>query len=443
MIAAFKKHIDAQFPELKGDLCLLAISGGRDSVVLAHLLHSCDINFALAHCNFKLRGDASDGDEKFVAQLAAHFKVPFYSTQFETKKQAKQQGVSTQMVARDLRYAWFQKLQEMHKMPFVLTAHHLDDQIETFFINLNRGSGLDGLTGIPARNGSIRRPLLPFSREEITQYALAHNITWREDASNESKDYLRNAIRHDLLPLMNKVLPDFKNKIAHTFTYLNGSKDLVDDALVRFRESVISKDPETTYLPVEFIRAQSNPAAYLYELLKVENPHMPDILDLLNSQTGKFVICGSKMVSRDRENLIISTRQPVTLLEPLQITDFNKTYNYANQCIDFKIVETTNPLSFVKRNANNAKIFLDVANINGPLFVKIWERGDKIEPYGMVGAKLVSDLLIDHKIPRINKEKIVVLTNENKILGVLGIRAGRHHAVTTQTSKIIMISYSI
>ncbi len=443
MIAAFKKHLEAQFPELKGNLCLLAISGGRDSVVLAHVLHVCNINFALAHCNFKLRGTASDDDEAFVVQLANNLKVAVYTTTFETKKQAKEQGISTQMAARDLRYAWFQKLQETHHIPYVLTAHHMDDQIETFFINLNRGSGLDGLTGIPARNGSIRRPLLPFSREEITQYAIANNITWHEDASNESLDYLRNAIRHQLLPLVDKMLPDLKKNIAHTFTYLKGSKYLVDDAVVRFRESVIDKDLETKYVPIAFIKTQSNPAAYLYELLKTDSPHIPDILDLLDSQTGKFVICGEKMVSRDRENLIISSRQPATLVEPLEITDFNKTYEYANQCIDFKLVETNKPLTFVKQNASNARIFLDAAHISGSLFLKMWEKGDKIEPYGMVGAKLVSDLLIDHKIPRVNKEKIVVLTNENNILGVLGIRASRHHAVTAQTSQLIMISYSL
>jgi len=442
MVTAFKKHIDTQFPELRDAHCLLAISGGRDSVVLAHLLKKCTVSFSFAHVNFNLRGQESDADQAFVAQLAATMNLAFYVTQFDTKKWAQERGISTQMAARDLRYGWFQEVQQQHNIPFLLTAHHLDDQLETFLINLQRGSGIDGLTGIPSHNGAIRRPLLPFSRAQITEYAFENNLNWREDASNASTDYLRNAIRSKVVPAIYEVLPALQANLQNSFEHLQGSRDLVGDAVTRFRESEMHTNNQKTYIPVAALLKTSNPAAYLYELLKQESPHMDDVVALLHAQTGKYVVCGATLVLRDRDYIVLAAMSDEVVDTTMQINDFNKNYLFNGHKVTLQTVAVTEPLAFVKKNQNTHTFFLDAAFINSAMSIRIWEQGDKIAPYGMNGSKLVSDLIIDHKIPLIDKEKVVVLTYKNKILGVLGLRASKHAPVNQQTTTIIMITYT-
>lgn len=442
MLTAFKSHIDTQFPELKDATCLLAISGGRDSVVLARLLKECAITFSFAHVNFNLREQESDCDQAFVAQLAAAMNIPFFVTQFNTKQRARERGISTQMAARDLRYDWFQEVQQQHNIPFLVTAHHLDDQLETFLINLSRGSGIDGLTGIPSHNGAIRRPLLPFSRAQITQYALENNLNWREDSSNSSTDYLRNAVRSKIVPAIYEVLPDLQANLQNSFEYIKGSKDLVGDAVVHFRESEMHTNDQKIYIPVASLLKMSNPAAYLYELLKHESPHMENVVGLLHAQTGKYVFCGATLVLRDRDYIVLAARGDEVVLTELELNEFNKSYVFNGSTITVATVAVTEPLAFVKKNRNAATFFLDEAFITSAMFLRIWEQGDKMAPYGMNGSKLVSDLIIDHKIPLIDKEKVVVLTFKNNILGVLGLRASKHFAVSQQTANIIMITYT-
>ncbi|MDP5100311.1 MAG: tRNA lysidine(34) synthetase TilS [Nonlabens sp.] len=443
MLNAFKKHIELQFSELTQASCLLAISGGRDSVVLAHLLKVCHIDFAMAHCNFGLRDAESDRDEQFVKELASTLNVSIHSKRFETKAYAKNAGISTQMAARQLRYSWFEKLQETYKLPFLLTAHHLDDQLETFLMHLNRGSGIDGLTGIPSHNGAVRRPLLPFSRSQITQYALANHIAWREDSSNASDDYLRNALRHQLLPKLYELLPDLQSNLQDSFNYLKGSRDLVGDAVARFRESELKKEDGTTYISINALLKTSNPEAYLYELLKNESPNMEDLMSLLSGQTGKYVSCGNVKVIKDRNRLIFVDSTSVPAQEPVEITDFNTSYEIFDGTVTLRVVDTEDALTFVKNNKAHNTLFFDATLISGAMKLRTWEKGDKMQPYGMRGTKLVSDLLIDNKISLTAKEKVVVLTYNNKILGVLGLRASKHYAVSQQTSQIMMITHTL
>ncbi len=204
MLNRFRKNIETQFSFLEEKKILIACSGGLDSVVLTYLMKELDFEIALAHCNFSLRGKESDGDEMFVIGLAKSMDIPVFAETFDTKKIAEEHKISTQMAARDLRYAWFAEILKDFKYDFLLTAHHLDDDLETFFINLSRGTGLNGLTGIPRQNNKIIRPLLGFSRDEILQYAEKNNLKWREDSSNLKTDYLRNQLRLE-------VLSQFKN----------------------------------------------------------------------------------------------------------------------------------------------------------------------------------------------------------------------------------------
>jgi len=225
-------HIAVDFPFLKEKKLLIACSGGMDSVVLSRLLKELKFNISLAHCNFSLRGKESKGDENFVIGLADKLSVPVFTKTFDTKQYAKEQKISTQMAARDLRYEWFEELINQHSFDYLLTAHHLDDDLETFFINLSRGTGLRGLTGIPKINEKIVRPFLNFTRKEIITYAKEKNVTWREDSSNSSTDYLRNKIRLEVIPKLKDSTENVLQNFKQTQINLRESQLLIHDYMV-------------------------------------------------------------------------------------------------------------------------------------------------------------------------------------------------------------------
>ena len=216
MVQKFKEHININFPFLKDKKLLIAISGGVDSVILTHLFSELNFDISLAHCNFQLREKESDLDEEFVKLLSQKTSNQIFTIKFDTEKFASKNKFSIQIAARELRYNWFQKIIKKHSFDYVLTAHHADDNLETFLINLTRGSGLDGFTGIPRINGNIVRPLLAFSREEILAYAKTNTIDWREDASNATTKYIRNKIRHKVLPVLKEINPNLLETFAKT-----------------------------------------------------------------------------------------------------------------------------------------------------------------------------------------------------------------------------------
>ncbi|MCL4124374.1 UNVERIFIED_CONTAM: hypothetical protein GTU68_046541, partial [Idotea baltica] len=231
-------HIDKRLPYLRGKKLLIAISGGIDSVVLTHLLSELSFDISLAHCNFKLREKESDLDEAFVIELGKKFNIKTFTTQFETNKFAELKKLSTQIAARELRYSWFKELVKKYKFDYVLTAHHADDNLETFLINLSRGTGLDGLTGIPEKNGTIIRPLLPFSRTEIFNFAKENNIDWREDQSNSSSKYIRNKIRHQVVPVLKEINPSLLESFAKTSKHLKESQEIIEDRIEKVCEDI-------------------------------------------------------------------------------------------------------------------------------------------------------------------------------------------------------------
>ncbi|HEX9825611.1 MAG TPA: tRNA lysidine(34) synthetase TilS, partial [Flavobacteriaceae bacterium] len=231
MLQKLRDHINSRLPFLAKSKCLVAISGGMDSVVLAHLCHKMEIDIALAHCNFNLRGDESDADEDFVLQLAEDLNLEVFIESFDTEAYAKTHKLSTQMAARELRYAWFDDLMEQLHFDYVLTAHHADDNLETFLINLSRGTGLEGLTGIPEINGNIVRPLLPFSRQELEYYAIKNKLKWREDSSNIATKYLRNKLRHEVIPTLKEINPQILQNFNKTLSFLQDSNEIMEDCI--------------------------------------------------------------------------------------------------------------------------------------------------------------------------------------------------------------------
>ena len=251
MQIAFRNHINKNLPFLKDKNLLIAVSGGIDSVVLTHLLKKLKFRFELAHCNFKLRGKESNKDEQFVLSLAKKINVPSHTIQFETESYAREKSISTQMAARELRYNWFQELCLKNSLDYILTAHHKEDIFETVLMNLTRGTGLDGLTGIPEMNGNIIRPMLPFTRNDIIVYASRNKIQWREDQSNSSIKYARNKIRHKVVPVLKELNPNLLSTFDQTLDHLKGSKRMLEDHIERvFRKTSIIKAGQMRIRPV-------------------------------------------------------------------------------------------------------------------------------------------------------------------------------------------------
>jgi len=434
MLQKFKKHITKEFPFLKDTKLLIAISGGLDSVVLFHLLHKLNYDVSLAHCNFKLRGKESDLDEEFIKNLNQISANQIFTIIFDTEKYAKEHKLSTQIAARELRYNWFQKLITEHKFEYVLTAHHADDNLETFLIHLTRGSGLDGFTGIPKVNGNIVRPLLAFSRKEILNYAKDNDIEWREDASNASNKYIRNKIRHQVLPVLKEINPSILDSFATTLENLQESKQIIEDRIENIASEVLEKEANFIKIDIEKIKELSNSKAYLYQLLKSYHfTEWNDVYDLLNAQSGKQVFSKTHRLLKDRDVLILSK------------IDLSNSIEMAFQ-IEEEITEITNPIHLTfkevieKSTENKQTIYVDKDLLKYPLMLRKWEKGDYIYPLGMQGKKKLSKYFKDEKFSLIDKENTWLLCNaENQIMWIINHRQDRRF-VKNKNLKISVLS---
>jgi len=434
MLQKFKKHITKEFPFLKDTKLLIAISGGVDSVVLFHLLHKLNYDVSLAHCNFKLRGKESDLDEEFIKNLNQISANQIFTIIFDTEKYAKEHKLSTQIAARELRYNWFQKLITEHKFEYVLTAHHADDNLETFLIHLTRGSGLDGFTGIPKVNGNIVRPLLAFSRKEILNYAKDNDIEWREDASNASNKYIRNKIRHQVLPVLKEINPSIFDSFATTIENLQESKQIIEDRIENIASEVLEKEANFIKIDIEKIKELSNSKAYLYQLLKSYHfTEWNDVYDLLNAQSGKQVFSKTHRLLKDRDVLILSK------------IDLSNSIEMAFQ-IEEEITEITNPIHLTfkevieKSTENKQTIYVDKDLLKYPLMLRKWEKGDYIYPLGMQGKKKLSKYFKDEKFSLIDKENTWLLCNaENQIMWIINHRQDRRF-VKNKNLKISVLS---
>ena len=434
MIEKFKIHISNNFPFLKGKKLLLATSGGLDSMVMAHLFQALDYEFALAHCNFQLRGMESFGDQKFVQDFADTYKIPIFITLFDTQAFANDYKLSTQVAARKLRYNWFYELLETKKYDYILTAHHADDNIETFLIHLVRGSGLDGFTGIPAQNDSVIRPLLAFSREQISNYASANAVLWCEDSSNASDKYLRNKIRHDLVPILKELNLNFLTSFQNTQKYLKEAQAMVEDATVMIYQQVATEIEDEIHFDIEKITKLPNYKSYLYQWLKEFGfSAWDDIYDLVGSQSGKQVFSDEFRLLKDRNFLI---------LRPFSSIDSEEEY-FINE--DQKVVNFPIKLSFCNKDYNsnydNSVIFVDAEKLKYPLVLRRYKKGDVFEPFGMKGkSKKVSKLFKDEKLTLFQKENTWILCSEDKIVWIVGIRQDERFKIQNTTKNSLQIA---
>lgn len=427
-----QNHIKSRFPFLEKSKLLIAISGGMDSVVLTHLCHKMKLNFALAHCNFNLRGDESDADEDFVLQLAEDLNLEVFIESFDTETYAKDHQLSTQMAARNLRYAWFNELMDQLQFDYLLTAHHADDNLETFLINLSRGTGLEGLTGIPEINGTIVRPLLAFSRQELEAFAIENKITWREDSSNITTKYLRNKIRHDVIPALKEANPQVLQNFNKTLSFLQDSNEIIEDRIVEIQKKVVSVEEDKIRLNVKKLQKLSNPKAYLYQLLKDFNfTEWDDVTALLTAQSGKQVFSETHRLLKDRGTLILTenvSKSDITILIPENETQVETPQG----TLCFETVKQINIY-------NASTIYVDCDTLEFPLTIRKWEEGDFFYPFGMKGKKKLSKYFKDEKLSLVEKEQIGILCSGPDIIWIVGKRADERFKVTENTKQILKI----
>lgn len=393
---------------------LVAVSGGVDSMVLLHLTVNGGYNISVAHANFKLRNVESDKDENFVKQACLDLDVPFFTEVLRVDK--KHQNI--QIAARNLRYDWFESLCESHQFEYVLTAHHLNDRIETFFIHLLRGSGIKGLRSIPERNENILRPILDFSKEEILAYAKENNISWREDATNKETDYLRNKIRHGLAVDFSKLSESADVNLAKSMDFLTEANQYFEQTAKAFVDS-LKFENGIYYVPeIQWnnLFDQKPLHKYVFDFFGF----LPDQLDALSqfgeSQSGKQIQSDKYIVYRDRNQFVLEPVQQDSTVEiPIQLPEGEiklpihvkwKTIKYA--------------ISLPKLNPKSAILNFD--KLKFPLVLRSWKPGDKFTPLGMKGSKKVSDFLTDKKLSIPEKNKILVLETEGEICWVAGMR---------------------
>ena len=432
MVQKFKEHVAAAMPFLNGKKLLLACSGGLDSVVLAHLCKALKFDFALAHCNFSLRGTESDGDEDFVRELASTFEIDVYVKQFDTEQYAEEQRLSVQMAARELRYKWFDELLQSKRYDYVLTAHHADDSLETFLINLSRGTGIEGLSGIPQVNGNVVRPLLPFSRNEIIEYAKSESIQWREDSSNASVKYLRNKIRHEIVPGIKELNPTFLQNFQHTQHHLRQINDLVNNHLNELKSKLFQQRKDKVQIKIAELQKLQPLDAYLYGLFNGYGfSEWSDVKDLLTAESGKQVFSKTHRLIKDRQSLILAK------IERKESEAFEIHSDKAIDELPIKIsledVET-----FEKQGQN--VVFLDKEKLNFPLVLRNWKKGDYFYPFGMKGKKKLSKFFKDEKMDLISKEKQWLLCSGDDIVWIVGRRADERFKVDGSTMKILKIT---
>jgi len=436
MEKAFKNEIKLRFPYLSNSKILLAVSGGVDSIVLAHLCKIAKLDFILAHCNFNLRDEESDADEDFVAAFAKKMNLALFVENFDTEQYAKDNSLSIQMAARDLRYEWFEELRLKHQFDFILTAHHANDSLETFFINLIRGTGLEGLSGIKADSNYIIRPLLNFSRKEILAYAEESNISWREDSTNASTKYLRNKIRHELVPVLEEINPQFLETFLKTQSHLKENEELIEDYLSLLYPKIIGKTEYGYSLDINYLKKVPNSSAILYQLLKSFGfTEWNDVYHLLDAQPGKMVFSTSHRLIKDRDYL---------LLTEIDKTE-DKVYKIAKN-EDFAMLPMgTFSFSEVKEISDKRSncIYVNPEKLKFPLSVRKWQQGDIFYPFGMQGKKKLSDFFKDKKLSLPEKENSWLLCSGEKIVWVINQRADRRFSITSSDQKIIKITFSL
>ncbi len=456
------------------DKLLLAVSGGVDSVVLADLCFNAGFDFVIAHCNFQLRGEESERDEAFVRGLGKKYEKEGLVKKFDTKKYAAENKLSIQEAARKLRYDWFHELIDNSKQPAVgshqssvssrqspvlskqsavsstpihhspltihhiVTAHHLDDNIETVLMNFFKGTGIAGLRGMLPLQGKIVRPLLFARKEELLAYAKENGLKWVEDSSNTEDKYSRNYFRNQFIPLLQKIYPEAENNLADNLKRFRDAELLYHQAVEWHKKKLIVHKGEEVHIPALKLKKSEPLHSIVYEVIKefqFTSGQVEEVIKLLDSETGKYILSPTHRILKNRNWIVIS---PVNAEEPQHILIEEGDSDV--QCSAFNIQCSITAAGFKTPNDNNIAC-LDAGEIQFPLLLRKWKQGDYFYPLGMKKKKKLARFFIDQKLSKIEKENVRVIEMNKKIIWVAGMRIDERFKITERTKKVLKIVY--
>ncbi|TAF93598.1 MAG: tRNA lysidine(34) synthetase TilS [Cytophagia bacterium] len=438
MLQAFLTFINQNQLFQPNDRLLLTVSGGRDSVVLVYLCQQADFDFGMAHCNFQLRGQESEGDADFVRQLATRCGVPFYEERFDTAHFATQNGLSTQMAARDLRYAWFEKIRATHQYDWILTAHHQNDVLETILLNLTRGSNWAGLQGILPKNGRVLRPLLFATQDDIASFATQAQLTWREDSSNQTDYYHRNLLRHQVVPVLQQINPKVVGAVAETAARMAAVVRIWQENLAQTTQQITTQEGNKLHISYELLGNFSEPVERLAGLLRPFGftfGQVQQIWAARHGQAGKVFLSASHVLLKDRSVFVLTEKSTPPATEEMLLQSHEQSWTLPH-CT---IIRTDLPPNIsVVFEKNSDFLYVDAALLRFPLVLCRWQMGDWFCPLGMGGKhKKVSDFLIDQKMPLTAKNEVWVLKSDGQVVWVVGFRADERFKINDSTKNSV------
>ncbi len=423
----------------RGDGILVAVSGGIDSMVLATALSNLKLCSAIAHVNFRLRGDASDADATLVKQWAKKRRLPYFEFSADTKAYAKKHGLSVQVAAREIRYRWLEKTATEQGIPQIATGHHLEDSIETFFIHLLRGTGIHGLGGIPARNGNIIRPMLFAERKEIETYATTQQIPFREDGSNAGDDYLRNRIRHHLLPVLKELHPTFLKTMSGNLERFHFAISRYNERMKQLNQMLVERKQGDLMLSLSALLEFEQPEALLYALLAMEGVRVEEPEKMLvQDRPGKTFHADGKTIIRDRNKLILTDSFQHDD-SPKEVLKSTSTLRLSGGIVKIKTMKYRPGMEY---ETAKGELLLDSEALRFPLSIRRWKAGDRFQPLGMKRPKKVSDFLTDLKLSLAEKQATWLLVDHDDILCILGVRISDTCKVHAGTKKAVRITWT-
>ena len=441
LLQLFEEFIETNNWQLPMHKSLIAVSGGMDSMALSFIFKSLKLPFEIAHCNFKLRAEASNKDAEFVKEIAESWQIKYHIKSFDTEQVSKDSKLSIQETARSLRYEWFHQISKEQQFDYIITAHHLNDSIETVLYNFTKGCGIDGLTGIPVQNSKTIRPLLFASRDKIKEFVEQNNIPFREDSSNAETKYARNKIRHLVVPVLNALNPGFDQTAGTNLRRLNDTAIIFHEAIALKKDLFCSFENDVFKIDLGLLLKEKAVATVLYEFIKewgFNSSQIDQILETTKGHSGKMFFSNSHMLEIARDHILVTEKKEDQGLKEILIAEIPCKINLEDSEL---ILEECHVENIVFTNEHNIGI-LNSADLVFPLKVRKWKPGDQFQPLGMNGQhQSLQDFFTHQKLARIEKEKVWILESAGEIVWVINYRISEKYKITKQTKKAVRITF--
>lgn len=438
LLQRFEKNIRDYNISWRNEQFLLAVSGGIDSVVLCELCSQAGINFSMAHCNFRLRGEESERDEQFVRSLGKKYGVEVLVKKNDTVAYADENKISIQEAARELRYQWFTELRKERGFAYTLLAHHADDNIETLLMNFFRGTGLQGLTGMPEedKKRGLLRPLLNFRRSEIEVFAEENNLKWVEDSSNKMTKYTRNFFRHEVIPAIKKVYPQAEENLLSNLDRFKKTNVLYLSAVQKLRQDVCERHPAEMRIPIRKLLKYSS-TSLLYEIIKdfgFGEKQVEEVMKLTEAESGKYIENEQNQIIKHRNWLIIAPKAIHAAI--IAIGKEQERIQFGGGVLELRLL--SKEVFSLDKSASVAQ--LDARHIEFPLLLRKWKPGDYFYPLGMPKKKKLARFFIDQKLSKNQKDTIWVVESAKKVIWVMGMRIDDRFKITHATKEILQLT---